>query len=157
MNGNKNFLAYVNTPMSKESIGVIYDANNIRYEKCVLYNDFVQSLLRLAFNTYLGDDVTDIKEQLTHFKWCWDKNIANFNLEGIIFDSKILYEYFFEYMFEIFYSCKDKNNLEYIDKISLNMWADIFNYTKLKSNSDLDTLVEIYKIFEKAHKSSGNY
>ena len=54
--------------MSKESIMMIYGANNIRYEKCELFNDFVQSLLMLAFDTYMGDDVTDIDDLLDIFK-----------------------------------------------------------------------------------------
>jgi hypothetical protein len=47
---DRNFLAYINNPMSKESILVIYDANNVIFEKCELYSDFVQSLLRLIFD-----------------------------------------------------------------------------------------------------------
>lgn len=151
-NKGRKFLAYIQTPMSKESISVIYDANNIKFERCELYSDFVQSLLRLTYNTYLGDDVTDIEGQSTHFKWCWDKNIENFAKEGIIFDNPKLYDYFLEYIFEVFYSMTDKEELGYIDKTSLKLWYDVFDYTKSKTNSDLDNLIEIYKIFEKSVK-----
>lgn len=38
----QNFLAYINNPMSKESITLLYTSNNIRYENvnyiAILYN-----------------------------------------------------------------------------------------------------------------------
>ena len=150
-NKNSNFLAYLNNLMSKESIMVIYDANNIKFEKCELYSDFVQSLLRLAFDTYLGDEVTSVEEQTNHFKWCWGKNRNNFLEEGICFEGNKLYEYFLEYMLEVFYSY-EKKQVDYIDKTSLKLWYDIFEYNKLKTNSDIDTFIEIYKIFDKSLK-----
>jgi hypothetical protein len=146
-NKHRNFLAYINNPMSKESIIVIYDANNVKFEKCELYSDFVQSLLRLAFDTYLGDEVTSIDEQTNHFKWCWSKNRDNFMEEGICFQGNKLYEYFLEYMLEVFYS-SDKKQVDCADKTSLKLWNNIFDYNNLKTNSDMDTFIEIYKIFD---------
>lgn len=147
-----NFLDYINTPMSKESIIVIYGANNIRYEKCELYNDFVQSLLMLAFDTYMGDDVTNIDDQENHFKWCWDTNIANFITEGIIFQNIKLYNYFLEFMLEVFYTSTDKSIFENSGKNVLSLWDNIFDYNRVKTNADMDTLIEIYRIFEKSLK-----
>lgn len=150
-NRNKRFLDYIKNPMSKESISVIYDANNIRYEKCELYGDFVQSLLMLAFDTYMGDKVTNLEQQKEHFNWCWDKNILNFKKEGIIFNSKNLQEYFLEYMFEVFYSSEKKED-EFDDNDSLRLWNQIFDYTRLKTQSEMDTFIEIYKLFDKSLK-----
>ena len=150
-NKHRNFLAYINNPMSKESIMVIHDANNIKFEKCELYSDFVQSLLRLAFDTYMGDEVTSIEEQINHFKWCLDKNRDNFFEEGVCFEGNKLYMYFLEYMLEVFYS-SEKKLIDYTDKISLKLWCEIFDYDKLKTNSDMDTFIEIYKIFDKSLK-----
>lgn len=148
-NKHRNFLAYINNPMSKESIMVIYDANNVKFEKCELYSDFVQSLLRLVFDTYLGDEVSSVEQQITHFEWCWSKNRSNFNEESISFQGNKLYEYFLEYMLEVFYS-SDKELLDYTDKTSLKLWNDMFDYNNLKTNSDIDTFLEIYKIFDKS-------
>ena len=145
-----NFLSYINNPMSKESIEVLYSANNIKLEKCSLYGDFVQSLLMISFDTYLGDEVTNQEAQLKHFQWCWDKNIENFKLEGINFNSDKLYDYFLQFMIEVFYLYKEKKPFDSTDKGLLKIWADIFNYDKPKSNSDIDTLIEIYSIFEKS-------
>jgi hypothetical protein len=150
-NKHRNFLAYINNPMSKESIMVIYDANNVKFEKCELYSDFVQSLLRLAFDTYLGDEVTNVEEQTNHFKWCWDKNRDNFLEEGIYFQGNKLYEYFLEYMLEVFYS-SEKKQTDFTDKTSLKLWFDIFDYNKLKTNSEMDTFIEIYKLMDASLK-----
>lgn len=147
-----NFLAYLNNPMSKESISVLFASNNIKFEKCELYNDFVQSLLMLVFDTYLGDDVTDYEAQYNHFKWCWDKTVSNFSEEGINVDSQKLFNYFLEFTLEVFYSYKEKKPFDYTDKGILKIWSDIFDFTRTKTNSDVDTLIEIYTIFEKSLK-----
>lgn len=143
-----SFLAYINNPMSRESIEILYEANNIKFEKCDLYGDFVQSLLMLVFNTYMGDEHTNLDNQFKHFEWCWDKNVRNFEEEGIFFNNIKLYNYFLEFVFEVFYSNPDKENYENNKKGILRIWNDIFNYSSVKTNSDIDTLVEIYQIFE---------
>lgn len=144
---SRKFLDYINNPMSKESVMVVYDANGIKFEKCELYGDFVQSLFMMVFDTYMGDDVTNINEQIEHFNWCWNKNVLNFREEGMCFEGGKLYEYFFAYMIEVFYPSKKKPE-DYTDKTSLRLWSEIFDYNRSKTNSDIDTFIEIYKIFE---------
>jgi len=148
-----NFLDYINNPMSKEGIAVLYGANNIKFEKCELYSDFVQSLLRLAFDTYMGDDVTTVEQQIQHFNWCWAKNKEAFVEEGLLFESKKLYSYFLEFMLEVYYTAMDKTEYIQMDKNVLKIWYNIFDYNRSKTNSDMDTLIEIYTIFEKSLKS----
>lgn len=143
-----SFLAYINTPISRESVELLYQSNNIVYEKCELYGDFVQSLLMLIFNTYMGDELTNLDEQFKHFQWCWDKNIDNFKQEGIVFNNPKLYNYFLEFVFEVFYSNCDKDKYNDNEDGILSVWYDIFNYNSVKTNSDIDTLIEIYKIFD---------
>jgi len=150
-NKHKNFLAYINKPMSKESIMMVYDANNVKFERCELYNDFIQSLLRILFETYMGDEITDSVDKLKHFNWCWDKNINNFKNEGFLFENQKLYEYFLEYSIQVFYSVE--KNIDYSDKNSLIFWNELFDYSKNKTNSEIDTFIEIYKIIEKAQKT----
>jgi hypothetical protein len=145
-----SFLAYINNPISKESIAIIYASNNIKYEKCELYSDFSQSLLMLAFDTYMGDDVMTIDDQIKHFKWCWEKIVDNFKKEGIYFKSSKLYNYFLEFMLEVFYTYDGKKPHDYNDVGILKIWNDIFTYDKPKTQSDIDTLIEIYNIFEKS-------
>lgn len=141
------FLAYIHQPMSWEAIQMIYTKNNIIFQKCELFNDFVKSLLLTVFETYMGDDVTNPHEQLNHFNWCWNKTLDNFKDEGFMFQNNNLYNYFLEFTFEVFYSNKDKAKPEFETGI-LNIWNDIFNYNKIKTNSDLDALVEIYSLMD---------
>ena len=146
-NRSYDFLAYMKTPMSKESISIIYKANKIKYEKCELFGDFVISLLTLCFDTYMGDDVTTITDGLKHFDWCWKKNIDNFKKEGFNFNSDLLCHYFKEFLIEVFYLVDNKEDADNNTK-SIIMWSNLFNYTKDKSQSDMETLLEIYKIFD---------
>lgn len=147
------FLTYIHQPMSWEAIQMIYTKNNIIFQKCELFNDFVKSLLLTVFDTYMGDDVTNPKEQLNHFNWCWNRTIENFNDEGVLFQNKSLYSYFLEFAFEVFYSNKDKGKPEFETGV-LNIWNDIFNYNKIKTNSDVDALVEIYSLMDNTLKTN---
>ena len=54
-NDRQNFLAYINNPMSKESITILYASNNIKYEKCELYILFF-SFLSLMLNELENND-----------------------------------------------------------------------------------------------------
>ena len=82
-------LEYINKPLSIESINLIYKSNDVEYEKALLYGDFSRSLLKIIFNTYLGDELTKVSERVKHFDWCWDKVIDNFKKEDINFNSNI--------------------------------------------------------------------
>ena len=142
----------INTPMSKESIMIIYDTNNIIFEKCELFGDFVLSLLLMIDGTYLGDELTDIKNQYLHFNWCWNKNLSNFKKEGLVFENDSLYEYFLNYSLEFFYSSLDKDDPTK-DVINIKMWEKIFDYNKLKTHSEVDMFIEIYKLIDNSLKS----
>jgi hypothetical protein len=147
-NKTLKFLDYIGKPMSRESITVLYSANNIKYEKCELYNDFVQSLIFLIYDTYMGDDITNEKDKKNHFSWCWNKNVENFKKEGLTFENNKLKNYFLEFMLEVYYpiSKKEENQIA-LDNI-IKLWSYIFDYNNNKSKSDVDTLIEIYNIFE---------
>lgn len=147
------FLAYIHQPMSPESIQLIFTKNNITFQKCELFNDFVNSLLIKIFETYLGDKYTNEQEQKNHFNWCWNKNLEGFNSEGFLFNNDNLYNYFLEFSFEVFYTNKDKNNPNFEIGI-LNIWNDLFNYDKIKTNSEIDALVEIYSLMDYSIKDN---
>ncbi len=147
-----NLLIYINDPISRESLNLYYTANDIKIEKCVLYNDFIQSLYMLVFDTYLGDEFTNLHEQINHFKWCWNRNNQNFMKEGLEFDNPKLYEYCLEFILEVYYCSLDKNENENTEDIILKLWENIFDYDKPKSNSEIDTLVEIYLLFNQSIK-----
>ena len=149
---NKNsFLGYINNPITKEDMMLFYKENDIKYEKCELYSDFALSLIMTIFDTYMGDDVTSLDDQFKHFEWAWQKTILNFVEEGLDFEGNLLYEYFLEFMLEVYYPIINKNEIT-IDKKISKLWLDIFDYHRIKTNSDIDALIEIYVIFEKSLK-----
>jgi hypothetical protein len=152
MENKKNFVDFTSYENYKHQIEIWYRAYNISREKMELFHDFLISLNELVENTYLGSDVILTDDDIKgHFNWCWDKNINNFKNEVFLFENQKLYEYFLEYSIQVFYSVE--KNIDYSDKNSLIFWNELFDYSKNKTNSEIDTFIEIYKIIEKAQKT----
>jgi hypothetical protein len=148
-----DFLKYINTPLNQTTIASIYEINNIDIELCDLYHDFIVSLLGLVFNTYLGDEFTNEEQRVLHFKWCWNKNKENFSSENINFkDSKELYVYFLEFMVDLYYKVIDKDEL--LMENLLKLWSYLFNPNISKSRSDVDSFIEVYKLFDESLKKN---
>ena len=143
------FIQYITKPLTMEEMTLLYKANNINYDKCNLYYDFILTLNRKINNTFLGDDVINSEKDIhSHFMWCFDNTIKNFSKEGIILkETNLLEEYFFNFYVELFYNTTHKKEvLEKLDKFP-NM---SFKYYRLKTRSDMDVLLELYRIFEKS-------
>jgi hypothetical protein len=148
-----NFLSYIKTPLSENSIAVLYSANDIKYEKCQLFSDFVQSLIMLVFDTYMGDDITSDGDKVNHFRWCWEKNIINFKEEGIHFaDTDDSFNYFLEFMLEVYYKISHKDEKQHIPITIRALWLSVFSYHRVKTRSDMDNFIEVYKILDKSLK-----
>lgn len=141
------FIKYVLRPLSDEELTLLYKANNICYERCCLYSDFLQSLMELIRSTYLGDDVVvTIKDKESHFNWCLNKILENFNLESInFFKTTEVYDLLYSYCFDFFYNQSEKDLST--DKLT-KYWEHIFKYSALKTKSELDTMVEVYRVLE---------
>lgn len=147
------FLGHLNTPLSEVTINKIYVSNKISYEKCQLFNDYVQSQLHLIFDTYMGDDIMSDADKVIHFDWCWEKNRRNFNKEGITFGyTEESYDYFMAFIFEVFYSVEDKTNKTHIHENIKKIWGKIFYYSHDKTYLELDNLIGIYTILDKSLK-----
>ena len=146
----QEFLSYIKTPLSKTSLNVLYSANNIRFERCQLFGDFIESLIVKIVDTYMGDDITKPSQRVKHFKWCWDKTIEDFNGEGINFKSNNeIYNYFKGFMIDSYYSTNDKGDVE-SNKINLTkIWKYIFDYNTNKTRSDVEIFIDVYRMFEK--------
>lgn len=146
-----NFLSYIKTPLSEQSINILYSTNNVRYDKCQLFSDYIQSLLITVFDTYMGDDIMDEEDRIEHFKWCWQKNNGNFKEEGIVFGHcDEAQDYFLEFMTEVFYSVKGKKDKPHIQLTIRSLWMSIFSYNKIKTRSDVDNFIDIYTILDKS-------
>ena len=144
---NSDFMNYMIQPLSYEQMNLLYKANDIKFDKCSLYYDFIKSLNKILLTTFLGEDfINSEKEKREHYLWCFNKVIGDFKKESITFDeTEKLRDYFFFFYEELFY--KDKNkSLEKLDKL-----AELsFNFNRLKSRSDMDILIELYKMFDKS-------
>tara|TARA_R100001460_G_scaffold62437_3_gene102535 strand:- start:13694 stop:14161 length:468 start_codon:yes stop_codon:yes gene_type:complete len=143
------FIQYITKELTMEEMTLLYKANNINYDKCNLYYEFIMTLNRKVNNTFLGDDVINNEEDIkNHFNWCFNHTIKNFSKEGILFmETDLLKEYFFNFYVELFYYTPTKKDiLDKLDKFP-NM---SFDYYRLKTRSDMDVLLELYRIFEKS-------
>lgn len=144
-----NFIEYISKDMRKEDMLLLYKINDIKKEMMELLSDFVFSLNELILTTYMGDDITIGENREKHFKWCWDKVIGSFKLEGIYFLEPIeLYSYFLFFYKESFYD-EEKDDNQDISGIG-SYWENILDYNKVKTMSEYESLVELYKIFRKS-------
>lgn len=140
------FMSYMVDPLTYEQMNLLYKANDVKYEKCKLYYDIIKSLNKLIYDTYLGEDFINDTHKAQHYNWCFKTVIDNLKKEKIILNNtNELRDYFFFFYDELFYKDKDKN-LEKID----NLPELSFNYSRLKSRSDMDIMIELYKLFEKS-------
>ena len=58
-----------------------------------------------------------------------------------------LKEYFFNFYIELFYNINNKHNsFEKLNKLP----AFSFDYGRIKTRSDMDVLLELYRLFEKS-------
>lgn len=154
LKNTQEFLSYITNPLSKTSIELLYSSNYIMFEKCDLYRDFVVSLSNLIFDTYMGDSITNDEQRLNHFKWCWNRTIKNFEIEGIYFgENPELFDYFLNFMVEVYYSVDEKNSDTNINHNIIKLWKYIFNYKIVKTRSDVDTFIDVYQMFEKSMKN----
>jgi len=143
-----NFLVYMNLPLTDEEISLIYKANNVNYERCNLYYDFLDSLFTLIYDTYLGEEFINGEQEIKHFNWCLNRVVDNFKKEKIVFKiKKDFKDIIFSYVKEIFY---DEKNKELNGDKMVKFWNHVFKYDGLKTKSDLDAFIEMYKILDYA-------
>ena len=142
----EQFFKYVVKPINRDEMAMWVKAHNINAQKSELFLDYIDSLLGLINETFLGDDVmSDDKSRLNHFKWCWNKTIDNFRKENILFNREgEHYEYFWNLVYESFYIDKTRRESGELEKF----FTLLFKLYILKSKSELDILLELYNILD---------
>jgi len=146
-----DFIRYMRSPLSEATIDMLYNSNNIMYEKVMLFGDFMKSFIDLTIKTYMGDNITDSTQKINHFQWCWDTTKNNFKKENIIFyDTLELENYVLEIMVELFYLSPDKELYGENSIRLMALWDNVFSFDVIKTQSDMDTFLELYKLFDKA-------
>lgn len=143
------FLDYVSRPLTYDQLSYLHTLNGVTIEKVEVFKDFTTSLTYLIYDTYLGDDtIKNETDRLTHFNWCWKKNIENFLAEGLRFkESGEHYYYHLNYFMDIFYLSEWKDDVLF-NKI-LFYWNEIITMNKAMTKSEYDIFIELYKIQNK--------
>lgn len=148
----ENFFNWIIMPVPKDEVIIWFSINNMSYEKIELYGDITKSLTKIIIDTYLGDNISETKITLTdednksHFDWCWSKLIEDFKKENVYINFEGEHkDYFKSFFMDIFY-----NQSEETIKNSINKFLnEIFNTEMTYSKSDLDLLLQLYKLMEK--------
>ena len=143
--GKNNVILNISETL-KEELDFWFRYNNVSREKINLFYDFIISLDDLIQSTYLGSDVIYEDEQIKgHFTWCWKKTVDNFTKERIFFkENGNHFEYFWNFYYEAFYKRKIENK----DIIINEYYYRIFDLTHQKPTTELEFLLNIYKLFE---------
>ena len=86
----ENFYNWMSKPLPNNEVEVWFQVHNIILEKVVLDGDIFLSLSKIILETYLGDETSETKINLTeeditnHYDWCWKKMLKDFELENLI-------------------------------------------------------------------------
>jgi hypothetical protein len=141
-----NLLNQFVTPIDEERKLLFYRINQIHRERMVMYQSFIKVLYNNVKNTYLGDDYLDDVDKQKHFNWCWLKTVETFKDSKIyFFEFGELYDYFRIMFKNSFYNKEDVNTPDIID-----FWLDMFDYDKNKTISELEDLIDMYRLFNKS-------
>jgi hypothetical protein len=150
-------VSLIRSPLSSQVIQTVMNSNGVTYEKNKLFGDFIKSFMLLTYNTFLeGVDsklYTPYQQQLNHFNWCWNQTMMDFANEGVRFnDDNRIRGRIREIMLKTFYIFEDKSIGGTQTKRALSIWLKLFHYDGAKSQSDLDTFLEIYQLFNDSLK-----
>ena len=144
-----DFMNYINSPINISVIEKLYEENNINIEYCDLFYDFIITLTNLIVDSYFGDEIMTPKNRREHFEWAFNYTVKQFEKENIFFtDNADLKIYFANFLGDVFYDNKLKNEI-LLDNM-LKLWRYMFNHNISKSRLDVDTMIEIYKMFKKS-------
>lgn len=116
-------------------------------DRVEIYKDFTINLINYIIDFYL-DKITlsaDVDIQ-NHFNWCYNKVCDEFQKEGLDFSkNKKLREYFYQFYYNQFYKRENQDiSLAFYDKF----WRNIFEIDKQKNRNVINTMVELYNIFD---------
>lgn len=116
-------------------------------DRVEIYKDFTINLLNYIYAYYLDKDTLSADEDIrNHFNWCFNKVCDEFKLEELNFSkNENLRQYFHQFFYYQFY--KRENNdisLEYYEKF----WRNIFQIDGQKNKNIMNTMIELYNIFD---------
>jgi len=144
------FIDYFSKPLTFDQLNYLNTLNCVTIEKVDLFRDFTLTLAFYIYDTYLGDDIIVSDENVTtHFNWCWNKTIKNLKEENIhIAEKGEHYYYYWNYFNDKFYNADNKE--EYLFNFIYNFWSEIISIDKVKTRSEYDLFIEMYKTMNKS-------
>jgi len=120
-------------------------------DRVEIYKDFTINLLYYIVDYYLdkktlSNDV-DIKN---HYNWCFNKVCDEFKRENIEFiGNDKLKKYFYNFYYHQFYKREIHANSEEFTLFSYEkFWRNIFEIDKQKNKNVINTLIELYNIYD---------
>ena len=88
----ENFFNWISKPVPSDEVTIWFNVHNMIYERIELYGDIFKSLDYTIRDTYMGDNIDDVKEtkiivsqedNKKRFEWCWAKTISSFEKEKV--------------------------------------------------------------------------
>lgn len=158
-----DFYNYIRKPLDENEVKTYFLVNNIKKDVVKLINDFIYSLLDNIHSTYLGKEYINTLEEINnHFNWCFNKVIEDFKKEGFDFSkNQQISKYFYDYAIVSVYQrfeisdgvSKENDDIKYDelpieDNWSNNTWNKVFTYNYKKTESDLDIMLDLCKMFD---------
>jgi len=120
-------------------------------DRVEIYKDFTINLLYYIIDYYLDKKTLSKDEDIrNHFNWCFNKVCDEFKKEDIDFSSNNeLKEYFYNFYVNQFYKREPLNNEEELTLVSYEkFWRNIFEIDKQKNKNIINTLIELYNIYD---------
>ena len=120
-------------------------------DRVEIYKDFTLNLINYIIDYYLDKQTLSNDADIrNHYIWCFNKVCDEFKLEGLDFSkNEILKEYFYNFYYNQFYKREILTGNEDVTiTFYEKFWRNIFEIDKQKNKNIINTLIEIYNVFD---------
>ena len=128
-------------------------------DRVEIYKDFTLNLLYYIIDFYLDRETLSADQDIrNHFTWCYRKVCDEFKQEGLDFSTNdVLKEYFYQFYYYQFYKLKlEESNHDSSLAFYEKFWRNIFEIDKQKNKNVINTLIEVYNIFDTSINQESN-
>ena len=118
-------------------------------DRVEIYKDFAINLLNYIVDFYLDNKTLSLDDDIrNHYNWCFNKVCDEFKEEDLDFSkNEDLRRYFYDFFYHQFYKRDNQDiTIVYYEKF----WLNIFNIDKQNNKNVMNTMVELYNIFDKS-------
>ena len=118
-------------------------------DRVEIYKDFTINLLSYIMDFYLDNKTLSADDDIqNHYNWCYNKVCDEFKEEGLDFsNNENLRQYFYDFFYHQFYK---RENQDIVYTYYEKFWLNIFNIEKQNNKNIMNTMVELYNIFDKS-------